>query len=63
MRRVCWLVCLLPRPRYIGGRGIVFDQFLCIFVYMFISFFVSLLARLRENGWTDLHDISREGAE
>jgi len=22
---------LLPRPRYIGGRGIVFDRFLCIF--------------------------------
>jgi len=28
-----------------------------------ISFFVSLLARLRENGWTDLHEIFREGVE
>jgi len=29
----------------------------------FVSFFVSLLARLRENGRTDLHEIFREGAE
>jgi len=29
----------------------------------FVSLFVSLLARLRENGWTDLHEIFREGAE
>ena len=28
-----------------------------------ISFFVSLSATLRENGWTDLHDIFREGVE
>jgi len=27
---------LLPRPRYIGGRGIVFDRFLCIFVCLFL---------------------------
>jgi len=25
--------------------------------------FVSLSARLRENGWTDLHEIFREGVE
>jgi len=28
---------------------------------LFVSFFVSLLAWLRENGWTDLHEIFREG--
>jgi len=28
---------------------------------MYLSFFVSLLARLRENGWTDLHEIFTEG--
>jgi len=28
---------LLPRPRYIGGRGIVFDRFLCIFLCFFVS--------------------------
>ena len=28
-----------------------------------IDFFVSLLARLRENGWTDLREIFREGVE
>jgi len=32
--------------------GIVFDPF-----------FVSLLARLPENGWTDLHEIFKEGVE
>jgi len=41
--------------------GVLFsnDFFVCIF----LPFFVSLLARLRENGWTDLHEIFREGAE
>ena len=29
----------------------------------FLSFFVSLSATLRENGWTDLHEIFREGVE
>jgi len=48
---------LLPRPRYIARRGIVFDRFLCLYI------FLSLLARLRENGWTNLHEILREGAE
>jgi len=27
------------------------------------DFFVSLSATLRENGWTDLHEIFREGVE
>ena len=30
---------------------------------LFLSFFVSLSATLRENGWTDLHKIFREGVE
>ena len=40
-----------------SGDGVLFsiDFFVCIFV--------SLLARLRENGWTDLHEIFREGVE
>jgi len=29
----------------------------------FLSLFVSLSATLRENGWTDLHEIFREGVE
>jgi len=45
----------LPHPLYIGAWGIVFDGFLC--------FFISLLARLQENGWTDLHEIFGEGVE
>ena len=36
-----------------SGDGVLFS----------IDFFVSLLARLLENGWTDLHEIFREGAE
>jgi len=42
-------------PPPVEGRGIVFERFLC--------FFVSLSATLRENGWTDLHEIFREGVE
>jgi len=51
------LFCLLPSP--IGGRGVVLNQFLCLF----ISLFVSLSARLQENGWTNLYEIFREGVE
>ena len=40
------------------GTGYCFRA-ICIFV----SLFVSLSARLRENGWTDLHEIFREGVE
>jgi len=29
----------------------------------FVSLFVSLSATLQENGWTDLHEIFREGVE
>jgi len=49
--------CCCPSP--VGGRGIVFGRFLSFF----LSFFVSLSATLRENGWTDLHEIFREGVE
>jgi len=31
-------------------------------ISFFVSLFVSLSATLRENGWTDLHEIFREGA-
>jgi len=30
--------------------------FVCIFVSLYLCIFVSLSARLRENGWTDLHE-------
>jgi len=33
------------------------------FVYTYVSFFLSLSARLRENGWTDLNEIFRVGVE
>ena len=31
-------IVLLHRPRYIGGRGIVFDRFLCLFISLFCLF-------------------------
>ena len=42
-------------PPPVGGRGIVFERFVCLFI--------SSSATLRENGWTDLHEIFREGVE
>jgi len=45
-------ICYYPAP----GR----DTGYC---FRAISFFVSMSARLRENGWTDLHEIFREGVE
>jgi len=50
-----------PAPDNIGD-GVLFS--IDFFLYFFVSlFFVSLSARLRENGWTDLHEIFREGVE
>ena len=46
-------VIFTPPP--VGGWGIVVERFL--------SLFVSLSATFRENGWTDLHEIFREGVE
>jgi len=34
------VLLLLPRPRYIGRRGIVFDRFLCLYVSLFLSLFL-----------------------
>jgi len=48
-------------PPPVGGTGYCFRAisfFLSLFIY-----FVSLSATLRENGWTDLHEIFREGVE
>jgi len=60
-------VLFLPLPNT-SGDGVLFsiDFFVCVCMYIcmtFLSFFVSSLARLRENGWTDLHEIFREDAE
>jgi len=49
-------VFVTPSPIH-WGNGVLFS------IDLFVSFFVSLLARLRENGWTDLQEIFREGAE
>ena len=57
---ILFLFILVPRPRYIGD-GILFS--IDFFVYMYPSFLVSLLATLRENCWTNLHEMFREGVE
>jgi len=44
-------------PNYPAPDGVLFS------IDFFVYFFVSLSARLRENGWTDLHEIFREGVE
>jgi len=43
------------------GDGVLFS--IGFFVSLFVCLFISLSARLRENGWTDLHEIFREGVE
>jgi len=53
-----WDSFFTPPP--VGGRSIVFKWFLSFFLSFFL-YFVS--ATLRENGWTDLHEIFREGVE
>ena len=52
---------LVTRPPVATGGGVLF--LLDFFVSLFLSLFVSLSATLRENGWTDLHEIFREGVE
>jgi len=60
---------LIFTPPPVEGRGIVIERFLSfsLFIYLFLSFFISLFvslsATLRENGWTDLHEMFREGVE
>jgi len=44
-----------------SGDGVLFS--INFFVCIFLSLFVSLLAILLENGWTDLHEIFRKGVE
>jgi len=51
------MITLLP-PSPIHREGYCF-----LSISLFLSFFVSLLARLRENRWTDLHEIFRKGVE
>jgi len=45
-------------PPPVRGMGFCFCS-----ISFFVSLFVSLSATLRENGWTDLHEIFREGVE
>jgi len=50
---------MITPPPVGGRRGIVIERFLSLF----ISLFVSLSPTLRENGWTDLHEIFTEGVK
>jgi len=53
------VIDIYPAPD--RGDGVLFSSNFS--VSLFVSFFVSLSARLWENGWTDLHEIFREGVE
>ena len=55
------LTIVTPSPIH-RGTGYCFRS-ISLYLSLFLSFFVSLLARVRENGWTDLHEIFSEGAE
>jgi len=48
-----------------SGHGVLFsiDFFVSLYLCLYLCLFVFLLERLRENGWTDLHEIFRESAE
>ena len=52
----CFGASCYPAPD--RGTGYCFRSISC-----FVSLFISLSARLQENGWTDLHEIFREGVE
>jgi len=61
-------VCAPMRPEHCypvpdtSGDGVLFRS-ISLFICLYLCFFVSLLARLRENGWTNLHEIFRKGVE
>ena len=56
-------LCILANyPPPGRGTGYCFPA-ISLFVSLFLCFFVSLSATVRENGWTDLHEIFREGVE
>jgi len=62
-----YILVLLPDIHYPApdsiGDGVLFSIVFFVYTCMFLSLFVSLSARLRENGCTDLHEIFREGVE
>ena len=61
---VCFFLVYYTVPdTSVDGVLFLIDFFVCLYVYMYLSFFVSLLARLLENGWTDLHEIFGKGVE
>ena len=56
------IIAIITPSQIHRGTGYCF-QSISLFVCLYLCLFVSLLARLRENGWTNLHEIFREGAE
>ena len=62
INQIYYIVCCIITPPPVGGRGIVIERFLCFFVCLFVCLFIYFVsATLRENGWTDLHEIFRKG--
>ena len=56
--KVLLYLFITPPPIHRGRAGYCFRS-----ISLFMSLLSSLLARLGENGWTDLHEIFREGVE
>jgi len=56
LRHTVVIVIAIVTPPPVGD-GVLFSG------DFFLSLFLSLSATLRENGWTDLHEIFREGVE
>jgi len=50
---ITWQLIVITPPQVLFS--------LDFFVSLFLSLFLFLSATLRENGWTDLHEIFREG--
>jgi len=59
------VVFITPSPIDRGTRYcfIVFDRFLCLHVCIFLLSLFLCCQDYEKNGWTDLHEIFREGAE
>ena len=59
------MVCMIVATYYRYFANVIICYYPSGTGYCFrsISSFLSLLARLQENGWTDLHEIFKEGVE
>jgi len=57
------MIIIITPPGPAPGRGTGYCNRAISFFLSFFVYFISLLATLRENVWTDLHEIFRERVE